>query len=105
MSPEEFVIWWNNTFPKDRSYRKKYNIAFGSLEHRQINQIDVYFDQLEELVYDRYIKQYKEEKEGLETYKKTGEWLKQSTFGDKEFDEIFDNLDVSKFNSKKEENG
>lgn len=103
MTSEELLILWNNRFPLDRSYRKKHNIAFGSSKHREVNQIDVYLDALEDKVYEKHIELHRIEKEGLEMYKKTGEWLKESTLGDKEFDELFDKLDVSKFSDKKEE--
>lgn len=98
MTTEELLIWWNNKFPYDRIYRKKYNIAFGSLEHKQINQIDVFLDIKEDRLYEKHIKLRQEEKDGLEAYKKEGKWLKESTLGDKNFDELFDKLDVDKLN-------
>lgn len=94
MSLDELLIIWNNKFPRDRSYRKKYNIAFGSSEHRQISQIDVFLDGLEDQVYEKHMNLYKEEQEGLDSYKKTGQFLKDSQLGDKEFDKLFDDLKV-----------
>lgn len=44
---ESLIIWWNTEFPLDRAYRKKYNIAFNSVEHQNTNQIDVLFEQME----------------------------------------------------------
>lgn len=99
---EEFMISWNNMFPKDRAYRKKYNIAFGSEKHREVNQIDVFLDALEDTLYDKHIESYKIEKEGLETYQKTGNWLKERELEGKKFDELFDAIDVESFNKKKD---
>ena len=103
MFGEEFIIKWNNMFPKDRVYRKKYKIAFGSSEHRKINQIDVYLDALEDTLYDKHIKLHFDEKEALETYKNKGVWLKERALPDKQFDQLFDQINPDDWN-KKEEN-
>lgn len=46
---EQFVVNWNATFPIDRWYRKKYNIKFNSIEHRDLSLMDMYFEYMEEL--------------------------------------------------------
>ena len=102
MSGKELMIWWNNAFPKDHDYRQKYKIAFGSSEHLLINQIDVYLEALETRLYTSYIESYQEEQNGLETYKKTGNWLKERELDEKRFSELFDAVDVESFNKKKE---
>ena len=102
MLGEEFLIWFNNQFPHDRSYRKKYNIPFGSQQHKETSQIDVFLDSQEDKIYDKHIAMYKEEKKNLEEYKKTGKFLKDSDLGEKEFDELFSNFDVDSLNKKKE---
>lgn len=102
MFGEELMIKWANMFPYDRIYRKKYNIAFGSQEHRKINQIDVYLDALEDTLYDKHIKQHLDEKEALETYKKTGEWLRFRELPDKEFDKLFDSIKIEDWNKTQE---
>ena len=38
---KDFVIDWNNKFPIDFWWRKKYNIPFGSKAHREANFIDM----------------------------------------------------------------
>lgn len=100
MIAEKFLISWNNRFPKDRIYRKKYNIPFGSQQHKDTSQIDAFLDVLEDTLYQKHIDMYKREKEALETYKNTGKWLKESTLDEKEFDELFDSVDVTKFNKQ-----
>ena len=50
---KEMMIKWNNRFPLDHWYRKKYNIAFNSPEHREVNQIDIYWEWLEESEFNK----------------------------------------------------
>ena len=94
MSPDELLIWFNNQFPLDRQWRKKHNIAFGSKQHRETSQIEIFLDIREDKLYELHSKQYLKEKENLEKYNKTGEWLKASELGEKEFDNLFDNLKI-----------
>ena len=103
MFGEELMIKWANMFPYDRIYRKKYKIAFGSQEHKQINQIDVYLDALEDKIYDKHIKQHLDEKEALETYKKTGEWLRFRELPEKEFNTLFDSINPEDWNKQKKD--
>ena len=98
MFGKQFIIKWNNCYPKDRRWRKKYNVSFGSKEHREISQIDIYLDALEDTLFNKYIEQHEMETKALETYKKEGKWLKESDLGEKEFDDLFDNIDISKLN-------
>ena len=36
MDREQYLRWWNVTFPLDRLWRKKYNIPWGSEKHHEI---------------------------------------------------------------------
>lgn len=89
------IIRWNNTFPLDRAYRKKYNIAYGSEEHRKVNQIDIFMQWLEDRVYDRAIERLEKEEKNLLEYKK-GNWLKEEheTISKEEEDDLFDNIKI-----------
>lgn len=100
---EKFIIDWNNKFPKDRLYRKKYNIAFGSPEHRITNQIDILLDLKEDILFDKFSKQYIEEKENFKTYKETNKFMKDIELDSKKMDDLFEKLDVSKLNKPKVE--
>lgn len=75
----DLVIKWNNMFPLDNWFRRKYNIPFNSKEHRESNQIDILFEYIEYIEYKKImknpIKSKKEEKE----------------------DELFDSIDFSQF--------
>lgn len=44
---EKDVIRWNTLFPLDSWYRRRYNLRFNSPEHREVSQIDVYFEWIE----------------------------------------------------------
>lgn len=44
-----FIINWHNDFILDYWWRKKYNIPFGSIEHRSMNYIDMYIEYQEEI--------------------------------------------------------
>lgn len=50
---KRFLIEWNNRFPLDRRFRKKYNISFNSEEHRKTNQVDMFLDLLEDSMVER----------------------------------------------------
>ena len=57
---ETFIITWNVRFKRDREYRKKYNIPFGSREHLESNQIDMYLDLLEDKLFEKAKSNYLE---------------------------------------------
>jgi len=94
----EEVILWNNQFPLDRVYRKKYNIAFGSEAHRQLSQIDIYFDWLEDQLYAEYTENLKIDEEKRKKYEK-GEWLsaREYKITEDEVLDLFDNIDITQF--------
>lgn len=83
---EKEIIKWNSRFRYDRFFRKKYNIAFNSPEHRGMNQIDIFFELFEDQVFDRIITEDKEHKAYLET----GVFLKDrlSDVTEKEFENL-----------------
>ena len=90
---EKFLIEWNNRFPRDRAYRKKHGIAFGSKEHRELNQIDIYLDNVEDKLFEKLISTYQDEKNDQDAYRKDGIWLKDNiAVGTKEFDKLFDDI-------------
>lgn len=77
MSPKNLLVNWNNSFPLDRVYRKKYNIAIHSEAHRDISQVDVYLDWLEDELYDDLRKEI-EEGQIREQEMSQGNWLRLS---------------------------
>lgn len=92
---KEALIRWNNAYPLDRPFRKKYGIAYNSAEHRNVNQIDVFMEWVEDRLYNQLEKDiihHDKEKKDLEK----GKWLKDR--GDKitpdEEIELFDKIQL-----------
>lgn len=90
-----FIVRWNNKWLWDYAYRKKYNIAFNSPQHRELNQIDMRIDFLEEEMISDHIKSRKEKDEKMDHYEKTGEWLRYNE-NEEVNEELFENIDLSK---------
>lgn len=99
---KQFVLEWNNTFPLDYWWRKKYNIPFNSKKHREVSYIDIYYEWLEEHLYEEHVKSVGEETERLRKYKETGEWI--TPYVDKEQqeeeDKLFDMVDIVSLNTE-----
>ena len=92
------IIKWNNKFPLDRWWRHKYNIPFGSKTHLEISQLDIYFEYLEEKVFEEYQENLEREEIRKSNYE-SGIWIKDSRLELKSnIDEVFRNLDLDQFN-------
>jgi hypothetical protein len=90
------IVWWNNRFPLDREYRKKHNIALFSPQHREMSQVDIYLDWLEDRVYEEALEEVRQEIKNEEEFKK-GVWLKDSIDDDPNAaDAFFGKIDLSK---------
>lgn len=93
-----FIIRWNERFPIDYFWRKKYNIPFGSQEHKAANFILMAIDLKEDKMFKEYMKAKEEgsdkEYEGLSP-KKNSNIIKMSQ---KEIEQEFDDIDLSQFN-------
>lgn len=98
------VIKWNNEHPVDYWWRKRYNVAFGSEQHKQMSFIEMTFEYVEYVEY-RVI----EIQQILESKRKTdiknNELFTQTSPGKevvhmskKEAADEYDNLDLSLFN-------
>lgn len=74
---KDFILEWNIRFKYDRIWRKKYNIPFGSEQHRNISQIDIYLDLLEDRTFAELEEQYLQLRQGEEELKQTGKFLKE----------------------------
>jgi LPS O-antigen subunit length determinant protein (WzzB/FepE family) len=83
------IINWTVRFPLDNSFRKKYNISFGSEQHRALNEIDIYLDWLEQEVQLEFLNKAKESIENERLYSE-GTWLKQSTVIEDDDEEMLD---------------
>lgn len=99
LSISDFIRNWNEQYPLDRWWRKRYNIPFGSPEHLKTS----FIDQVIEFGEDEYFEKLKAEKEAKELEEINGKSLgagkhKQVIEMTKqEIDDEFENLDLSKF--------
>lgn len=96
----DFVIQWNNKYPLDRWFREKYKLRFNSQEHRGTNLVDVYFQFVEERIFEDIRKESREKAEKEKRYQEEG-WLRPRKV--EVPDEIFDDLDYSAFDDDTEE--
>lgn len=93
---KEFVIQWSLTFPIDRWWRERHKIAFNSQSHREVSFLDMRFEFEEYILNSKTIEfsLYKPDK---------GDYIKPiDDFGEikdenKEFEDEFNNTDLSQF--------
>lgn len=87
----KFILDWNKKFPIDLWWRKKYSIPFGSKKHKNITFIEMFIDYEEDkLMNNLYNSDLPEEDE-----------FSNNKMSESEVDEVFENLDLSKYNTKK----
>ena len=55
------IIDWNNRFPLDRQWRKKYKVSYLSEEHRKSIFFNQFFEYFEDKVYQDHYNKAKEE--------------------------------------------
>lgn len=94
-----FIFSWHE-FPLDYWWRKRYNIPFGSRQHREMNFIDICIEYQEGLLLKRIQDEYEQkqsdledEEIGLESSNK--EIVKMT---EQEIDDDYENLELSDFN-------
>jgi hypothetical protein len=99
---EQTILKWNSRFRYDRFFRKKYGIRFNSQEHREINQIDIFFELFEDRFFEKILEDKKKYEEGTKSYKATGLFLNESQ-DDNDDEAIFEKLKINKpWRTKKE---
>jgi len=101
---DSFLLFWNNKFKYDRTWRKKHNIAFGSEEHLKANQIDIYLDIREDLLAKKALDSSIERISDLESYEKEGSFLKERIASEEEDDILIKKIDLKKLNEHRKEN-
>lgn len=94
------IIDWSNKFPLDSTYRRKHNIIFNSPQHRELNQIDIYFDWLESKIHEEFLEEARRDIENEKLFAR-GTWIRDS-FDDDSADHaaLFEKLNTSDFNSQ-----
>lgn len=95
----DFIVSWDNKFPWDLWWRKKYSIAFGSPQHRAISWLEAAIEYIEfcelESLKEAETNKTKGEDEMLEKQLDNNLKLSQVvTTTKEEEDEIFDEIDL-----------
>ncbi len=86
---ESFIISWNSKFKYDRLWRIKYKIPFGSPQHLQVSQIDIYLDLLEDRLFDKAQAAHIQRIKDLEEYENTGNFLREEKMSQEEEDKLY----------------
>jgi hypothetical protein len=97
MSPSEFIIHWNRTFPMDYWYRNKFSLRFNSKEHREIEIFDIYLEFKEDKFYNKFREEFIENEEKKKDYEKFGILKPREMVVD---ESLFDDFDYSEFDEK-----
>lgn len=90
-----FLTRWHNDFILDYWWRKKHDVAFGSVAHREMNFIDMFIEYQEEVIIKRaqLNEQRKEEEDWLG--KERLENMVQMS--QQEIDEDYENIDIENY--------
>lgn len=88
-SINNFLIDWHN-FPIDYWWRKKYNVSFGSPQHRSMNLIDMSIEYTEHVQVQKYL----QNDESIEVEEQDSNVVHMTQ---EEIDEDYENLDLSQF--------
>lgn len=94
---ERFIFNWHS-FTIDYWWRKKYHIAFGCREHREMNFIDMLIEYNEEKLLYEAFELSKKEKEDEEDEKLGLRNPDEVELTKEAIDEDYNNLDLSQFN-------
>lgn len=98
---DNFLFSWHQ-FPIDYWWRKKYNVPFGSPQHREMSFIDMFIEYQEEIELTKALTQPEidedeAENEALGLVDSNKKVVKVT---EKEIDEDFANLDLSQFDKQ-----
>jgi hypothetical protein len=106
---KKFILAWNAKWPMDKYIRNKYNILFGSPEHRALNFIDMSIELKEDwlLRNAEADNMHLTEADGLPNQTIDGELLSEIQekkqvvrMTRKQLDQEFEELDINEFNKK-----
>lgn len=96
---KKFVFWWNTEFPIDRWWREKHEVAFNSDLHRNFSFIDELFEFQEDMIFKELRERRKEAGKEEKYIPGRGNWLGTRELSQKEIDDIYDNIDLSKYDT------
>lgn len=95
MTIKGFVVRWDKLWHYDLWWRQKHRIAFNSSEHREISQIDVVFEYVEDYLLNQAIDRHKEDERKNERFKKDG-WISESEENKERIIDAYNKIDFSK---------
>ena len=100
VSIKQTIIDWDNKYPVDLWFRKKYNIPFGSEQHRNSSLIHMCMEFVEfvELQRSRIVETTEEEEFFNEDVSETGKSTEIVKMTKKDIDDEFDDIDLDDFN-------
>ena len=107
-----FIVEWNNKYPYDRWWRSKYNIPFGSKQHKETNFISMKIEYQEDLLFQKIKKEIEDNSEESLSEKEVDRMIGSSPeatingkkivkMSNKEVDNEFDDLNLDDFDDKK----
>lgn len=83
---DRFIDWWHE-FPIDYWWRKKYNVPFGSKQHREMNFFDMLIEWREDLAMVKLNTKVEDDELDTNSLRMT----------QKEIDDEYENLDLGEF--------
>ncbi len=93
MTLRELVLEWDNEWKYDYWWRKKYNIPFNSIAHREANQVDIAFEFMEYQLSLEATEQLKKDEENKKL-SAHGQWIKKRV-DEKRQQTLWDKIDIS----------
>jgi hypothetical protein len=87
---QDFIHFWNSKFPLDYWWRKRYNVAFNSVVHREFCFLDQLIEYQEEKMYEKFFEDNKKKKDIYQPDR--GKFLNVRKLSEKEIDDIFDRI-------------
>ena len=94
------ILLWNQKYPIDLHWRKKYRVAFGSKAHLEVSFIDMKIDLEEEEMLNEARRLYNKKDSGEDEIDEILNIPKVEKMSAKEIDNEFDNLDINEFYKK-----
>ena len=93
-----YILWWNNTFPFDRWWRDKHNVAFNSPKHQEMSIIDIFIEYEEEVFFANYRNQI-QTKADDRYIPGRGQIFKPRRMSQKQIEAQFDAIDLDDYDS------
>lgn len=98
---KSFLFWWNNNFPTDYWYRKKFNLRFNSPEHRATSFVDMWLEKQEEQEMSAAVLRHRLTLERRKDYHLTGRLLAERPGAPERETQLFDDMDFGALNTLK----